>query len=146
MVRVTGTDAGKRVGVRLAELIEYDARGKVTRQERYHDVAARARPPAPALLRVAISGGDIEAARANEATVGRLLEAGGDRRLDAVGALVTDDVVWTEAAVDRRVDKAGLLAHLATWRQGFHDRFLAHDPTCGAYLARVRYRFIPGRF
>ena len=136
VVRVTGTNAGQPVGVRLAELIEYDARGKVTRHEQYYDLAARTRPPAPAALRVAIADDQLEAARAIEATVGTLIEAWRDGRLDAVGALVTDDLVWTEAAIDRRLDKAGLLAQLAAWRQGFHDHELnlSHSYVVGDFV------------
>lgn len=121
VVRVAGTDGGQPVGVRLAELIEYDARGKVTRHEQYYDLAARTRPPAAAALRVVIADDQLEAVRANEATVGALLDAWRDGRIDAVGALMTDDVVWTEAALDLHLDKAGLLAHLAGWRQALHD-------------------------
>ena len=121
VVRVTGTDDGQSVGVRLAEVVEYDARGKVTRNELYYDAAARTGAPSPAALRISIADDEIEAARANEATVGTLLEAWGDSRWDAVSALVTDDVVWTEAALDLRLDKAGLLAHLVAWHQGFSD-------------------------
>lgn len=49
-----------------------------------------------------------------------------------------------EVATVRNLAVAVASTGLYVWRAVLEERFLAHDPTYRAYLARVRYRFIPG--
>ena len=51
-----------------------------------------------------------------------------------------------EVTTARNVAVALASAALYVWRARLEERFLAHEPAYRAYLARVRWRFVPGLY
>jgi steroid delta-isomerase-like uncharacterized protein len=136
---ITGTSSGtsgkvpsgKKVGIYLAQVVEYDGAGAkhdaaffdattIMSQVGISKLPARPTADKPRPKTVVIAKGS-DAEKANAAVVEKLLEAirKGDGK--AVGELVADDLVWSEHALDKDLDKKSLVPRLAELRKGFHD-------------------------
>lgn len=132
VVLITGTNAGtkKKIGIELAEVLDLDDAGHVTHESDFFDEATMlgqitpsdhpVRPAAdkPMLKEVAIATGD-DREKANLAAFGKLSDAFNKHDRKAATELVAVDVVWTEVASPKDVDKKGALDGLEQLWKGF---------------------------
>lgn len=160
IVLVTGTSTGvsgtgtkgKKVGIYLGQVIEYDEAGLAKHDSAFFDATTimaqvgasklPARPVAgkPRPRTIVLATGNA-AEKANAAVVEKLLGALRERDSKPVGELVTADVVWSEHALDKDFDKQALLAHFAEMKKGFHD----YDLVLGTTWFAGDYVVVRGR-
>ena len=152
------TATNKKVGVMMAVLSAVDPQGRTTHESVYFDNATLLAQlgdttKAPSLgsptrapmdlkveKQVAIAKNDATE-KANLATFAKLVDAFNRHDVAAAGELVTDDIVWSELAMDKDWDKTTLVDRLGKlWRAFTGLKFEAGKSqtwAAGEYVAAV---------
>ncbi|HEU0030526.1 MAG TPA: ester cyclase [Kofleriaceae bacterium] len=152
LVRATQASTKKQVGLFMGHVATFDSGGRLTYDASYYDNVATvpsqlglsplpARPvPAKGWpTKVTLISKHDATETANLATFDELLGAINKHDAKAVGALLADDVVWSEQALDKDLDKKAVLASMPALWKGFSD--LKFTPikkwAAGDYVAAV---------
>jgi predicted ester cyclase len=139
---------GKKIGVEIAQVIDLDLTGHATHESDYFDQATmlgqlgvvqrpvREAITKPMLQEISVGIGD-DREKANLATFGKLTAAFNKHDRKAVGELMADGIVWSEAAAPADTDKKGALDGLDGLWKAFGN--LKFTPTkswaAGDYVA-----------